>query len=132
MLPKVLVIDDDRALTDMFELTIPYEGFEVFTANSGPEGIESVRKFQPDVVVLDLMMPDMDGWQICQEVRTFSQVPILVLSAVVDSQRMKRALDAGADEYLVKPAPEGALVSHLKKLVQQARKNRQDEPVSNA
>ena len=61
MLPKVLVIDDDRGLTDMFELIMPYEGFEVFTANTGPEGIEIARKQQPDVVVLDLMMPDMDG-----------------------------------------------------------------------
>ena len=130
MLPKVLVIDDDRAITDMFELTMPYEGFEVFTANSGPEGIESVRTLQPDVVVLDLMMPDMDGWQVCREVRAFSQVPILVLSAVIDSRKMKRALDAGADEYLVKPAPEGALVSHLKKLIEQGRVNHQDEPVS--
>ena len=126
MLPKVLVIDDDRAITEMFALTMPYEGFEVFTANSGPEGIEIVREKQPDVIVLDLMMPDMDGWQVCQEVRTFSQIPILILSAVVDSQRMQRALDAGANDYLVKPAPEGALVAHLKKLVEQGRHNHQN------
>jgi len=130
MLPKVLVIDDDQALTEMFALTMPYEGFEVFTANSGPEGIELVRQKNPDVIVLDLMMPDMDGWQVCQEVRTFSQVPILVLSAVVDSQRRQRAMDAGANEYLVKPAPEGALVAHLKKLIQEGRASRKDEPVS--
>ena len=111
MLPKLLVIDDDRAITDMFELTLPREGFEVFTANSGLEGVEAVRKFEPDVLVVDLMMPGMDGWQVCQEIRSFSQVPILILSAVVDSQKVARALDAGADDYLVKPAPEGALVS---------------------
>ena len=132
MLPKVLVIDDDRGLTDMFELTMPYEGFEAITANSGPEGIKIAREKQPDVVVLDLMMPDMDGWRVCQEIRAFSQVPILVLSAVVDTQRMKRAMDAGANEYLIKPAPEGALVACLKKLIEQGRINREDEPVSNA
>ena len=127
MVPKLLVIDDDRAITDMFELTMPHEGFEVFTANSGSEGVEAVRKFEPDVLVVDLMMPGMDGWQVCQEVRTFSQVPILILSAVVDSQKVARALDAGADDYLVKPAPEGALVSRLKRLVRQARINLHDD-----
>ena len=131
MLPKLLVIDNDRAVTEMLQFIMSHEGFEVFTANSGSEGIEAVRKLQPDVLVVDLMMPGMDGWQVCQEVRTFSQVPILVLSAVVDSQKVTRALDAGADDYLVKPAPEGALASRLKRLVRQARINQRDDPENN-
>ena len=126
MIPKVLIIDDDRNLTEMFKLAIPQQDFEVFTANSGPEGIETMRQMQPDVIVLDLMMPDMDGWQVCREIRSFSQVPILVISAIVDSQQVMRALDEGADDYLVKPIVPEVLISRLKRLVRQAYNNRKN------
>ena len=126
MVPKVLIIDDDRSLTEMFKLAIPQQGFEVFTANSGPEGIAIMRQMQPDVIVLDLMMPDMDGWQVCREIRSFSQVPILVISAIVDAQQVMRALDEGADDYLVKPIVPGVLISRLRRLVRQTYHNRKN------
>jgi DNA-binding response OmpR family regulator len=72
---------------------------------------------QPDIVVLDLMMPDMDGWQVCQAIRSFSEVPILVLSAMVNSEAVSRAMQAGANDYLVKPAPLHSLTTHLRKLI---------------
>jgi two-component system KDP operon response regulator KdpE len=126
MIPKVLIVDDDRSLTEIFKLAIPQQDFEVFTANSGPEGIKTMRQMQPDVIVLDLMMPDMDGWQVCREIRSFSQIPILVISAIVDAQQVMRALDEGADDYLVKPVVPGVLISRLKRLVRQAYNNRQN------
>jgi len=67
------------------------------------------------------MMPGMDGWQVCTEIRKFSTVPILIMSAVIDSTLVMRALDIGADDYLVKPIPVGVLVARLKRLVRQAR-----------
>ena len=98
MLPKLLIIDDDPNITRTFANIIPPQGFEVMVSNSGIEGIELVRQWQPDVIMLDLMMPGMDGWQVCQQIRTFSQIPILILSAVVDTRDVIYALDQGADD----------------------------------
>ncbi len=117
---KVLVVDDDVLITDILEKTLTAYEFEVQTANSGSEAIQAAHEWDPDLIVLDLMMPDLDGWQVCREVRTFSQAPILVLSAVVDSEGVMRALDEGADNYLVKPAPAGVLVSHLRNMMQRS------------
>lgn len=119
MLPKVLIIDDDPTITETFANVIPPLGFEVRVTNSGTEGIALVRQWQPDVIMLDLMMPGMDGWQVCQQIRTFSGVPILILSAVIDAQRVVYALDQGADDYMVKPAPLGVLSARLKRLIEQ-------------
>jgi len=115
---KLLIIDDNPGITDMLELVLPPEGFDVTAVNSGPDGIQATQQLNPDVVVLDLMMPGVDGWQVCKEIRTFSQVPILILSAVVDSDEVKRAIAEGANDYLVKPARLDELVTHVKKLIE--------------
>ncbi len=116
MATKVLVIDDDLVITDMLTDLLKAEGFEVHVRNSGREGINAVRDIQPDVILLDLMMPGMNGWQVCREIRSFSPIPILILSAVVDSQDVIRALDEGADDYMVKPVTRGVLAARLKRL----------------
>jgi DNA-binding response OmpR family regulator len=118
MLIKVLIIDDDIPFTDMLEEILSEGKFEVRVANSGLEGIEATRQQKPDVIVLDLMMPGLDGWQVCQAIRTFSQVPILIVSAVIDSSKILQALDAGADDYLLKPVSSGVLISRLRTLAQ--------------
>ena len=92
---KVLVIDDDQGITDMLRLALPLKGFKVAAANSGREGIEAVRQHEPDVIVLDLMIPDIDGWHVCKAIREFSQVPILVLSAVVDPEKINLVKRSG-------------------------------------
>ena len=92
-------------------------GFEVVTANTGEEGIKAINDTKPHVVVLDLMMPGMDGWQVCKHVRTFSNVPIVILSALDDPAMIASALDAGADDYLVKPVSSSILVAHLNRLI---------------
>ncbi len=75
-----------------------------------------IREISPDVIILDLMMPGMDGWQVCAQVRAFSDVPILILSALDSPGMVASALDAGADDYLVKPVPVGVLLAHLNTL----------------
>jgi two-component system response regulator ResD len=77
----------------------------------------------PDVIILDLMMPGMDGWQVCSQIRTFSSVPILILSALHSPGLVASALDAGADDYLVKPVPSGVLIAHLNKLTRRTDMN---------
>lgn len=124
MATKLLIIDDNPSITDMLELVLPPEGFDVTTVNSGQDGIEVTRELNPDVVVLDLMMPGIDGWRVCKEIRTFSQVPILILSAVVDTEEVSKAIDVGANDYLVKPAPLDKLINQVKSLVENASKAR--------
>ena len=117
---KVLTIDDDPAMTELLTLVLKTHGLDAYMANSGEKGLQMIHKLSPDVVILDLMMPGMDGWQVCTKVRSFSAVPILILSALDSPGLVARALDGGADDYLVKPVPSGVLVAHLNTLVRRA------------
>ena len=114
---KILVIDDDLAVTELMSMLLKTFGFEVLTTNNGMEGIRLVKEFEPNVVLLDLMMPDVDGWQVCKSIRKTSNVPILVLSALNEPRMVASVLDAGADDFLVKPVPSGVLVANIKKLI---------------
>jgi len=113
----VLVIDDDIAVTDLLTVLLKSQGFTPMTSNSGEEGLKLIRENRPGIVILDLMMPGMDGWEVCKNVRTFSNVPIIVLSALNDPSMVASVLDAGADDYLTKPAPSSVLVAHINRLV---------------
>ena len=114
---KILVIDDDSAVTDLLSLLLRSQGFAVTATTNSTEGLSIIRENAPDVVVLDLMMPEMDGWQICKAVRDFSQVPIIILSALNDPSMIASVLDAGADDYLTKPTPSRVLIAHINRLV---------------
>src|SRR5215211_3130204 len=113
---KLLVIDDDTAVTDLLSLLLKSQGFEVFATNNSSEGLSMIREIQPDLVILDLMMPEMDGWEVCRSVRQFSQIPIIILSALNDPSMIASVLDAGADDYLTKPTPSRVLVAHINRL----------------
>jgi len=114
---KILVIDDDTAVTDLLSLLLKSQGFDVTATNNSADGLNLIRENQPDMVVLDLMMPEMDGWEVCKTVRSFSQVPIIILSALNDPSMIASVLDAGADDYLTKPTPSRVLVAHINRLV---------------
>ncbi len=116
MNPLVLTIDDDPAITDLLSLLLKANGFDVLVANGGREGLRMIKDNSPRLVVLDLMMPDMDGWQVCRAAREFTSVPILVLSALDEPSIVASILDLGADDFLVKPVPSSVLVAHLNKL----------------
>jgi DNA-binding response OmpR family regulator len=127
---KVLAIDDDFAMTDMLDVHLATYGFMVRTANQGEAGVKLVHEFQPDVVILDLMMPGMNGWEVCAEIRQFSRVPILILSALDNPGNVANALDAGADDYLVKPVPSGVLIAHITTLARRVNVNNHDPFIS--
>jgi two-component system KDP operon response regulator KdpE len=114
---KLLVIDDDSAVTDLLTLLLKSNGFDVTATNNSADGLGMIRENAPDVVILDLMMPEMDGWQICKAVREFSQVPIIILSALNDPSMIASVLDAGADDYLTKPTPSRVLIAHINRLI---------------
>jgi len=116
---KILVIDDDAAITELMSTLLKTHGFDVVTTNSGLEGVQLIREKNPGVVLLDIMMPDLDGWQVCKEVRTFSNVPIIILSAINDPDMVANVLDIGADDFLVKPVSSDMLVARVRKMVRQ-------------
>jgi DNA-binding response OmpR family regulator len=117
MSTKILVIDDDSAVTDLLSLLLKSQGFDVTATNNSSDGLNLVRENQPDLVVLDLMMPEIDGWEVCKAVRAFSAVPIIVLSALNDPSMIASVLDSGADDYLTKPTPSRVLVAHINRLI---------------
>ena len=122
---KVLVVDDDEETTDLLKIILKPDTFQVFAAHSGLDGIELARRLKPDVMVLDLLLLSMDGWQLCKEIRKFSKAPILVLSAISKPGLAARALDEGADDFLLKPIASSVLIAHLKKLTRRARAERE-------
>ena len=123
---KILVIDDDTAVTDLLSVLLRSQGFDVTATNSSSDGLGYIRENEPDLIVLDLMMPDIDGWEVCRSVRTFSQVPIIVLSALNDPSMVASVLDAGADDYLTKPTPSRVLVAHINRLIKRNEANKHD------
>jgi DNA-binding response OmpR family regulator len=107
-------------MTELLCLLLKTVTSEVFTSNSGPDGINQIHRKSPDIIILDLMMPEMDGYEVCQQIRSFSTVPILVLSALDMPGVVSKALDAGADDYLIKPVTSSILVAHLNNLLRRA------------
>ena len=113
---KALTIDDDSSMTELLGLLLRSHGMEVIPCNSGTKGIELARTENPDIIILDLMMPGIDGWEVCKKLRTFTRVPIAILSALDDPAVISTALDAGADDYMVKPIPSSVLIAHINTL----------------
>lgn len=113
----VLLIDDDPEVAVTLRTLLRGQDFDIQPVFEGREGIAACRESEPDVVVLDLLMPQLDGWQVCEEIRSFSSVPILILSALGSPGSVARALDSGADDYLIKPVHASLLASRLRTLV---------------
>lgn len=124
---EVLLIDDDVELSMMLRTLLRGQDFQIQSFCSGAEGIKACREAPPDVVILDLLMPEMDGWEVCEHIRTFSDVPILILSALGAPGSVAKALDAGADDYLIKPVHASLLASRLRTLVQRRSLHRKDQ-----
>mgnify|MGYP001306814300 CR=1 FL=1 len=104
MREEILVVDDDEKITSMLRRSLAFEGYAVRTANDGKQGLAAVMEKEPDLMILDVMMPYVDGWEVCRRIREAgSQLPILMLTAKDEVQDRVKGLDLGADDYLVKP-----------------------------
>ncbi len=118
MKSSILVIDDDEKITSMLRRGLAFEGYGVRTARNGAEGLESIRQQEPDLLVLDVMMPGIDGWEVCRRVREAGlRMPILMLTAKDDVGDRVRGLDAGADDYLIKPFALEELLARIRALI---------------
>jgi len=110
----VLVIDDDPALLRALRLGLRAGGHEVLTAANGEQGISTTARLSPDIVILDLGLPDIDGVEVCRRIRQWSEVPIIVLSAIKTEDRKVAALDGGANDYVTKPFGMAELEARLR------------------
>lgn len=100
---KVLLIDDDSGLLTLLQLGLERDGFSVVTAKSGKEGVRKAYEHRPDVIILDIMMAEMDGWTTCQRLRHICDTPIIMLTAKTAGEDVIKGLSLGADDYLTKP-----------------------------
>ncbi len=117
LIGRVLVVEDDEEIADVLRRSLRQEGHEVRTAVDGEEALTAARDFVPDMVVLDLGLPKLDGVEVCRRLRSDSDVPILILTARVETEDRVRGLDAGADDYLVKPFERDELLARLRALM---------------
>lgn len=118
--PTVLVIDDDPRILRFLQLNLGAEHYTVLSASSGRAGLETLLTQQPDALILDLILPDMDGLELCERIREFSEIPIIVLTARRREEDMIHGLDLGADDYIVKPFSQATLLARLRAVLRRA------------
>lgn len=118
MRPNILIIDDDEKITSMLRRGLAFEGYDVKTASNGADGLRAVLNSDPDVVILDVMMPQVDGFEVCRRLREGgSSVPVLMLTAKDEIEHRVKGLDLGADDYLVKPFALEELLARVRALL---------------
>ena len=118
---SVLVVDDDARILHMMQRTLELEGYHVLSASNGETAIDVFDEKTPDLVLLDIMMPGMDGYTVCQRIREFSQVPIIMVTAKVGDEEKVHGLDAGADDYITKPFSSQELAARLRSALRRAK-----------
>jgi len=112
--PRILIIDDSRSLVLSIVRIFQEEGFEVLTAFDGLEGLQKVREEHPDLIILDIVMPKLDGFQFLDLLRQNSSIPVVVLTGVHDKSRLRKTIDLGANGYVIKPVPIRELALEIK------------------
>ncbi|MDQ3811895.1 MAG: response regulator transcription factor [Chloroflexota bacterium] len=116
----ILIVDDEPRILDSVRMNLELEGFQVFEATNGQQALEEVRRRLPDLVVMDVMMPEMDGFEALRELRKFSTVPVVLLTVKADERDVMHGLDLGADDYVAKPFSPGVLISRIKAVLRRA------------
>jgi two-component system KDP operon response regulator KdpE len=118
---KVLIIDDDPAFRNLVEQVLTQKEYEVLKASSGQEGLRLMFDQRPDLVLLDVVMPGIDGWQVCSRIREISDIPIIMITGEYKSEEdIVRGLDYGADDYLTKPVGSKELVARVRAILRRA------------
>ena len=124
MKEKILIIEDDLAIVNLLQRGLVYEGYDVAVAMDGFTGMRSAREEKPDLVILDWMLPKMDGLAVCQDIREIGSIPILMLTAKDTVRDRVQGLDAGADDYMVKPFDLNELLARVRALLRRTRQER--------
>ena len=113
MSKKVLIVEDDSNIAELLRLYLEKDGFDITIAENGAEGLAEFERTEPDLILLDIMMPVLDGWGVCREIRAVSNVPIIMLTAKGETLDKVTGLEMGADDYIVKPFEVGELMARI-------------------
>lgn len=125
---RILLVEDDAVIREATQLTLERHGYDVSTAMDGLEALETFEKVHPDVVLLDIMLPGLDGISVCRRIRETSTVPIVMISARGDALDVVLGLEAGADDYVTKPFDTQVLVARLRAVLRRAEARPEHEP----
>ena len=120
MATKILVVEDDHNIADLLRLYLEKENYEVCIAPDGGKGVEQFRRFQPDLVLLDLMLPVMDGWAVCRTIRSESKTPVIMLTAKSELDDKIAGLKQGADDYITKPFEMQELLARIEAVLRRS------------
>ena len=120
MATKILIVEDDNNIADLLRLYLEKESYEVSIASDGGQGVEQFRRFQPDLVLLDLMLPVMDGWGVCRAIRAESKVPVIMLTAKGETEDKVSGLKQGADDYITKPFEMQELLARIEAVLRRS------------
>jgi len=125
-MPKILVVDDDIHATTLFKTILTAKGFDAFIVNDSAIAVQTANSTDPDLIILDLMMPEPNGFELCKMLRAdpkYSQTPIVIFTAMGDNESKNLAMDAGADEFLTKPFRVEDLMQKIQSLINKAEQN---------
>lgn len=117
---KVLIVDDDAHISELIKVYFENDGFSTVVANNGKKAVELFKAEAPSIVILDVMMPEMDGWQVCREIRRVSNIPIIMLTAKGETFDKVLGLELGADDYMVKPFEPKELIARVKAVLRRS------------
>jgi two-component system KDP operon response regulator KdpE len=124
---RILVVDDERRMVGFIRLNLEQDGFEVIEASNGNEALDRLRDSLPDLILLDVMMPDIDGFEVLRMIREISQVPVIMLTAKSEEDDKVKGLELGADDYVTKPFSPRELVSRVKAVLRRGSSFEEDE-----
>lgn len=120
---KILIVDDDENICELLNLYLKKDGFDTVIANNGRQAVEYAEKYSPDLIMLDIMLPELDGWQVCREIRKKSEVPIIMLTAKGETFDKILGLELGADDYVTKPFDTKEVIARIKAVLRRANDN---------
>ena len=124
---KILVVDDDKNICELLRLYLENDGYTVSLAYDGESALKVFQEFRPDIILLDIMLPKMDGWQVCREIRKTSETPIIMVTAKGETFDKVLGLELGADDYIVKPFETKEVVARIKAVLRRTNISPQNE-----
>lgn len=127
---KALIVEDDVNIAELLKIYLQKDGFDTENAYDGEKALEVFETFRPDIVLLDIMLPKMDGWQVCRELRAYSKVPVIMLTARGDEQDELQGFKLGVDEYISKPFSPKILVARIEAILRRTSRASEEDVLS--
>ena len=127
---KILIVDDDENICELLRLYLEKDGFDTIVANDGEQAVDFAAKYSPDLILLDIMLPKLDGWQVCREIRKTSETPIIMLTAKGETFDKILGLELGADDYVSKPFDTKEVIARIKAVLRRSHEKDKASQVS--